>query len=151
MTTVLAVSALIVTGTMVGVELGVASVLNPILDRLPADGRLAARSDGAGAMGRLMPWWYALSLALSVVLTVVLRDAVWVWIAAAGAALLATSIVLSVTALVPINNRIASWAPGTPPADWQQQLRRWDRRHHVRVALILVGFACVATGAVLGL
>jgi hypothetical protein len=37
--------------------------------------------------------------------------------------------VYSLTALVPINNRIASWEESTPPADWKTYRSRWDLLH----------------------
>jgi uncharacterized membrane protein len=148
MTTSLAVSALIVTGMMVGVELCVATLVNPIFDRLPGDDGLLGRAEGARVLGRLMPWWYAASLVLCVLLAVLARDSIWAWITAAAAALLVVSILMSVTLLVPINNRAKTWTPGHAPHDWREQLRRWDRLHYVRVAVITAGFACLAVGAV---
>jgi uncharacterized membrane protein len=43
--------------------------------------------------------------------------------------------------LVPINNRSKTWTPDNRPADWKQQMNRWDRLHYVRVAVIIAAFA----------
>ena len=47
---------------------------------------------------------------------------------------------MSVTLLVPIANRSATWTAGHHPADWREQLQRWDRRHYVRLVIIAAGF-----------
>src|SRR5690625_7507774 len=53
-----AVFAVVLVGLMVGVELAVAAFVNPVIDRLPNDAGLAARSDAARVLGRAMPFWY---------------------------------------------------------------------------------------------
>jgi hypothetical protein len=50
------------------------------------------------------------------------------------------SVVMSVTLLVPINNRVAAWTADHHPADWREQQKRWDRLHYARVAIIVAGF-----------
>ena len=47
-------------------KFAVAAFVNPIFDRLPGDGGLAARSDGARLLGRVMPFWYIGSVVLGV-------------------------------------------------------------------------------------
>ena len=58
----------------------------------------------------------------------------------AAAALLVVSVVMSVTLLVPIANRSATWTADHHPADWREQSQRWDRLHYARVAIIVAGF-----------
>jgi uncharacterized membrane protein len=48
---------------------------------------------------------------------------------------------MSLLLLVPINNRSKTWTPDNRPADWKQQMNRWDRLHYVRVAVIIAAFA----------
>ncbi|GAA2960856.1 hypothetical protein GCM10020227_30450 [Streptomyces flavovirens] len=62
-----------------------------------------------------------------------------------GAALLVLSVVMSVVLLVPINSRVATWTREGAPADWKQQMGRWDRYHYVRVGVIVAAFALLAT------
>ena len=145
MSAVLTVIAIVVVGVLVGVELAVAVFVNPILDRLPDDGGLAARSDGARVLGRVMPFWYFLSVALAVVVAVAVQGAAPTTLAVAAAALLATTVVLAITVLVPINDQVKTWSTGDHPADWKVQVRRWDRWHVLRVALITAAFALLAT------
>nr|WP_275887999.1 DUF1772 domain-containing protein [Janibacter anophelis] len=73
-------------------------------------------------------------------------DGAATWAAALGGVLLMVSVVMSLALLVPINNRGKTWTPRTAPSDWREQVQRWDRLHQVRVAVITVGFACVAFG-----
>lgn len=148
MTHVLAILTATVVGLMVGVETTVAFVVNPIVVRLPVAPSIEARADGARMLGRAMPFWYFGSLAL----TVLLAAATWATPAAAvpaviGAILLAVSVVLSVTLLVPINNRSATWTAENHPADWRDQLTSWDRFHYLRLAVIVTAFVFVLVAA----
>ena len=129
---------------MVGVEASVAFVINPIVDRLPGNAGLLARSDGGRMLGRAMPFWYVGSLVLTVA-TALLSPVAWA--AWTSAALLALSIGLSVAVLVPINNRSKNWTPETAPSDWREQVGRWDRYHLVRIALLVAAFALLAVAA----
>ncbi|MCU1477180.1 MAG: Protein of unknown function transrane [Subtercola sp.] len=137
----LAIAAVVVVGIMVGVEFAVAVFVNPMLARLPLESSMAARSDGARILGRVMPVWYSLSLVL------MLASAVFSWGQPAGlpallsAILLAVSVVMSILFLVPINSRSAGWTPESAPSDWREQINRWDRLHYVRVAIIIAAFA----------
>ena len=140
----LAVGAVVVIGLMVGVELSVAVVINPIADRLPDGAGLLARSDGARMLGRLMPFWYIAStlLAVGTALTRPVPAAAWT-----AVALLLISVIMSIVLLVPINNRSKGWTPDTAPTDWREQATRWDRWHLVRLAGIVVAFVLVAVAA----
>ncbi|MFE9249370.1 DUF1772 domain-containing protein [Streptomyces sp. NPDC007088] len=138
---ILAVVTIVVTGVMVGVEFAVAVFVNPILDRLPDNGGLNARSDGARVLGRAMPVWYFSSLVLGAVWAGVSWGEDGAGYVVAGAALLVSSIVLSVLLLVPTNSRSAKWSAEGPPEDWREQLGRWDRYHYLRVAVIVLAFA----------
>lgn len=60
------------------------------------------------------------------------------------AAALILSVVMSILLLVPINNRVKTWTADGLPADWKQQMNRWDRFHYVRVAVIVAAFALLA-------
>lgn len=141
----LSIVAVVVVGLMVGVELSVAFVMNPIFGRLPQEAGIAARSDGARMLGGVMPFWY-IGSTLLVVGTALAGPAAAgpAWVAVA---LLLVSVVMSVTLLVPINNRSKVWTPETVPADWRAQKSRWDRLHLVRLALIVAAFVLVTVAA----
>jgi uncharacterized membrane protein len=148
MTLALSVTALTVTGLMVGVEFCVAVFVKPIFDRLPGNAGLAGRADGGRVLGRLMPFWYTASLILSIVLAVTYRHDPGASALVSGAALLVLSIVMSVALLVPINNRAKNWTPEQAPDNWREQHRRWDRYHYIRVAVIIAAFVLIAIGVI---
>jgi uncharacterized membrane protein len=50
---------------------------------------------------------------------------------------------MSVLLLVPINDRSKTWTPENRPADWKQQVNRWDRLHHVRVGVIVAALTAL--------
>ncbi|MCX5342894.1 anthrone oxygenase family protein [Streptomyces sp. NPDC056930] len=145
---VLAVVTVVVVGLMVGVEFAVAVFVNPILDRLPNDGGVEARSDGARVLGRVMPFWYIGSVVLGAVWSTLTWGDAGASLVAAGAALLVVSVVMSILLLVPINSRVATWSQEGVPADWKQQVGRWDRFHYVRVGVIVLAFTLFAVALV---
>src|SRR5215469_14961257 len=139
-----------VTGVMVGVEFAVAVFVNPIQRRLPVESWIEATAAGGRVLGRVMPFWYFGSL----LLTAWLATAKWGGpaggAAVAAAALLVVSVVLSITLLVPINNRTATWTADNHPADWREQQQRWDRLHYARVAVIVAAFVLTLVAATIG-
>jgi hypothetical protein len=150
MFTALAVVTATVVGTMVGVEFAVAVFVNPIFLRLPAGASIQARADGGRILGRVMPFWYIASLILTVGLAVAVEGATATSAAAVAAGLLAVSVIMSITLLVPINNRSVTWTADSHPADWREQQQRWDRLHYARVAIITAGFVLAVVAATLG-
>jgi hypothetical protein len=136
---------------MVGVEFAVAVFVNPILRRPPLGPSIEARADGGRVLGRVMPFWYVASPAL----TAGLIAATW-GIAAAGAAiaaaaLLAVSFAMSIAFLVPINNRSKTWTADDHPDDWrEQQQQRWDRLPYARVTVIITAFVLTLFAATTG-
>jgi len=145
---VLNVVAIIVAGLMVGNELAIAAFIHPTLNRLPDDAHLPAASAIARVLGTAMPFWYILTLLLTLA-EVGLRwhqsGRIPMWIAA-SAVLWMLAIAVTLIALVPVNNRIKSWEKSTPPADWKTYRRRWDMRHRWRVALLTIAFAFLIVG-----
>jgi uncharacterized membrane protein len=140
MLTALEVFTTVVVGVMVGVEFAVSFFINPILNGLPGDNGLRARTHGARLGGAVMPFWYITSLVLVGVWAV----AGWhhgTGLVVTAAALLILSVIMSILLLVPINNRVKTWTPENRPADWKEQMNRWDRFHYVRVAVIIAAFA----------
>jgi len=134
--------AVVVTGLMVGVELAVAVFFHPLIGRLPDDAFRAARAGGARALGTTMPFWYAVVLLLVGSLAIQQRGEQHDWLCGIAAGLMAVAILLTVTLLVPINNRIAKW-PSTGELS-RELAARWDRRHRLRVVLLLAVFVLLA-------
>ncbi|MFJ9123866.1 anthrone oxygenase family protein [Streptomyces sp. NPDC102340] len=138
----------VVLGVMVGVEFSVAFVMNRIFSGLPDDANQQARSHGGRMLGAVMPFWYFGSL----VLIAIWAAATWgdggTGLLVIAAALLLVSIVMSILLLVPINNQGKTWTAENRPADWKQQMSRWDRYHYIRVAVIVAAFAVLVTALV---
>ncbi|MFF4168754.1 anthrone oxygenase family protein [Streptomyces sp. NPDC001744] len=135
-------------GLMVGVEFSVAFVVNPILTALPDDSDQLGRAHGGRMLGAVMPFWYIGSLVLTAVWAVAGRHRPGAGLVVVAGGLLILSVVMSILLLVPINNRSTSWTPGNRPADWKEQMNRWDRYHYVRVAVIVAAFALLVTALV---
>ena len=145
---VLNVVAIVVAGLMVGCELSIAAFIHPTIDTLPEEVHLPAASAIARVMGAVMPLWYALTLLLTVVEGAIHwhtlgRLPIWI---VASAVLWILVIVCTVTILVPINTRIASWATSTPPANWKLYRSRWDLLHRWRVVVLATAFVLLIVG-----
>jgi len=130
----------VVVGVMVGVEFSVAFVMNPILNALPEDSGQLGHAHGGRMLGAVMPVWYIGSLVLVAVWAVAGRHHPGTGLVITAGALLLLSVVMSILLLVPINNRNKTWTPENRPADWKQQMNRWNRYHYVRVAVIITAF-----------
>ncbi|GGX14218.1 DUF1772 domain-containing protein [Streptomyces noursei] len=131
----------VVVGVMVGVEFSVAFVINRILDALPGDSGQLGRAHGGRMLGAVMPVWYIGSLVLVGIWAIAAWHHHGTGLVVTAGALLILSVIMSILLLVPINNRGKTWTPGNRPADWKQQMKRWDRYHYVRVAVIIAAFA----------
>jgi uncharacterized membrane protein len=126
---ILNVVAILVAGLMVGCELAIAAFIHPTLDKLSDSPHLQAASAIARVMGSVMPFWYILTLLLTLAEVAIRWPAsgrLPIWIAV-SAALWVLTIVYTLIALVPVNNRIRSWETATPPPDWKSYRRSWDR------------------------
>jgi uncharacterized membrane protein len=134
----------VVFGVMVGVEFAVAFVMNPILNALPEDSRQLGHAHGGRMLGALMPFWYIGSLVLAATWAVAGWHHHGTGLVVTAAALLIVTVVMSLLLLVPINNRNKTWTPENRPADWKEQVNRWNRWHYVRVALLIAAFALLA-------
>ena len=145
MLSTLQVFTTVVVGLMVGVEFAVAFVLNRILDGLPDDSSQLGRAHGGRMLGAVMPVWYITSLVLVTGWAIAAWGDKGAGLVVTAGALLILSVVMSVLLLVPINNRSKTWTPGNRPADWKQQMNRWDRFHYIRVAVIVAAFALLVT------
>jgi hypothetical protein len=139
---VIAIVALVLTGPLVGVELGVAAFTNPLVSKLPDDAYRLFRSGGSRLLGALMPFWYLGTFVILIAGAVLSRDVP----AIVAVALMAAAVLLTVTVLVPINNRIGAWRSAD---DVNRNLAgRWDRLHSVRVGLLVAMFIALAVGVV---
>jgi uncharacterized membrane protein len=139
------VLTILCTGLMIGNELAVSLFVNPVIWQLEDRSQAKALSLFAGTLGKVMPFWYAFCLVLMMVETylrrhqpalILLLAAVVIWIAI---------IIYTVTALVPINNRIARLA-GALPEGWREAHKRWDTYHRWRILSLMVAMVCLVWG-----
>ncbi|MCX5392398.1 DUF1772 domain-containing protein [Streptomyces sp. NBC_00094] len=135
-------------GLMVGVEFSVAFIMGRILDALPEDSRQLGHAHGGRMLGALMPFWYIGSLVLCAIWAVAGWHDQGTGLVVIAAGLLILSVVMSILLLVPINNRNKTWTLENRPADWKEQLHRWERYHYVRVAVIVAAFTLLVTALV---
>ncbi|MET8705250.1 DUF1772 domain-containing protein [Streptomyces californicus] len=135
----------VVVGLLVGVEFAVAFIMSRILNALPDDSSQLGHAHGGRMLGRVMPFWYIGSVVLGVIWGVAGRHDGGAGLVVTAVGLLILSVVMSVLLLVPINNRNRTWTPENRPADWREQLHRWERYHYVRVAVIIAAFTLLVT------
>jgi hypothetical protein len=118
----------------------VAAFTNPLVSKLPDDAYRLVRSRGSRLLGALMPFWYIGTLVVLIACAVLSHDL----LAVAAVALMGAAVLLTVTVLVPINNRIGAWQSDD---DVDRDLAgRWDRLHWVRVGLLFAMFTALAIG-----
>jgi uncharacterized membrane protein len=127
-------------GLMVGNELAVSAFVNPALWRLESGPQAEGASILARSLGRVMPVWYGLCLALLTLdsflhrhqaALIPLLTATLIWVGV---------IIFSVGMLVPVNNRIASLNRAAPAPGWEHDHKKWDSLHRVRILLLAVAF-----------
>jgi len=143
---ILHLAGMLVLGLMCGSELNVAAFGHPTLNRQPLETHIRMRSSLAALLGRVMPLWMATSTMLNLLLLLPfahLTGTAW-RLAAISLAIQAAAVLFSLIAPVPINNRIATWTPGSLPGNWMAQEHRWDVYHWVRTAGLVVAFAILA-------
>jgi len=135
-------------GLMVGNELSVAAFVNPALRRLESGAQAQARSVLARSLGLAMPVWYGLCLVFLALELCLHRHQTTLAPLLIAAALWVGAIILSISALVPINNRIASLDKAGPTPGWERDHRKWDALHRVRILLLISALLIVLNALV---
>ena len=107
--------------------IAVAAFAHPSLAGLPDDAVGSARSHTSRVLGKVMMVWYSATL----VVLVSAWGSTHSWLCGVAVVLLVGVIVVTVTTLVPINNRIAGWRGSGEVS--RELAGRWDRLHWFRV------------------
>ena len=128
--------------SMTGTEFTISVILNPALDRLDQPTWSKTMPVLARVMGRVMPIWYALGLALIGAEAYLHWSGSSRWWLVAAILLWAAAIVYSITMLVPINNRIADMSAGGASSTAAEH-KRWDSLHRWRVVLLVIATMCL--------
>ena len=133
---------------MTGNELAVAVFIHPQLQKLSDRAHAQTAALLARPLGKTMPLWYGLSLVLILGAAFEHRPVMSGpgLLITSAAAILAATILFTVTTLVPINNRIARMNPEQPYAGWLRDRARWDQLHRIRVALLIVAVLLLLAG-----
>ncbi|WP_348267164.1 DUF1772 domain-containing protein [Edaphobacter paludis] len=124
---------------LIGVEFCVSAFINPVMRKLDVEPQAKALSIFARMLGGVMPFWYGAGLLLLAVQAWLHRGTAAYPLLLTAAVLWLGVIVFTLVVLVPINNRIAARSA----ADWQQQHRRWDNLHRLRVLVLAVAGFCL--------
>jgi len=143
---ILQLLALLLLGLMCGSELSVAAFAHPTLNRQPIETHILVRSSFAAIFGRVMPFWMSASTLFNFFLLLPfahLDPHAWRF-AAIALAIQVLAVLFSLVAPVPINNRIARWAPNSLPDDWSAQEHRWDLYHWLRTGGLIAAFTLLA-------
>ncbi len=147
---ILDVLAILVAALMTGNELAIAAFVHPGLCRLDDQTHARAAQVLAQRLGRVMPFWYAATLILAVLVALTRPvGSTAQWLAGASSILFAECVLSTILGLVPINNRVAAWDLSALPDGWLSDRRRWDRMHVVRVAKLVVAVALLAWAIIL--
>jgi uncharacterized membrane protein len=141
-----------ITGTMVGNEFAVAAFVHPQIKKLGDDTHAHIAAPLASVLGKVMPFWYALTLVLILGAAFEHRPlssgpSLFILLAAA---ILTLTIIFTLAMLVPLNNRIAEMDPDHPYDCWLRDRCRWDKLHQVRVILLAMTFLLLLTGLLAG-
>jgi hypothetical protein len=135
-------------GLMVGSELAVSAFVNPVVWQLESGPQAQGLSSLARSLGRVMPVWYGLCLALLALESFLHRHQAALVPLITATLIWAGVVVFSIAMLVPINNRIASLNAAAPAPDWKRDHKKWDSLHRVRIVLLAAAVLALTYGLV---
>lgn len=127
-------------GLMVGNELALSAFVNPALWQLEGGPQAQVLSMLARSLGRVMPVWYGLCLALLALESLLHRHQAALVPLLTATLIWAGVIVFTIAMLVPINDRIASLNTAAPMPGWKHDHKKWDSLHRVRILLLAIAF-----------
>jgi uncharacterized membrane protein len=125
-------------GLMVGNELALSAFVNPAIWQLESGPQAQGLSLLARSLGRVMPVWYGLCLALVALESFLHRHQAALVPLLTATLIWAGVIVFTIGMLVPINDRIASLNTAAPTPGWKHDHKKWDSLHRVRILLMAV-------------
>lgn len=139
--------ALVLAGFTACAEFGSYAFVHPVVRQLPPAQLIVFEQGLLRTFGRAYPILMPLS---GVVLIIYAAwgggaggPSAWRWLAV-GAWAVATATTLAVN--VPINIATGRWNPDSPPPEWKQLRRRWERFQAIRAWLLLGAFAWLSIG-----
>jgi|SRR5579871_768358 len=129
-------------GLLIGTEFAVSAFINPIVWKLDDRAQATAIHLFAERLGTAMPFWYAVSLLLLGLETLLRHHEPGFVLLIAASIIWAIVILLTLLFLVPINNRMARLTPDSFPEGARREHKKWDTLHRLRVAALIVAFVC---------
>ena len=135
-------------GLMVGSEVAVSAFVNPAVWQLESGPQAQGLSSLARSLGRVMPVWYGLCLALLALESFLHRHQAALVPLVAATLIWAGVVIFSIAMLVPINNRIASLNAAAPAPGWKRDHKKWNSLHRVRIALLAAAVLALTYGLV---
>jgi hypothetical protein len=134
----------VVAGFMVGNELAVSAFVHPQLCQLEDQCHAASAKSLARIYGSIMPFWYALTLVLTIAIAFILHQNRTALLSATIAAIIWSLMILfTIARLVPINNQVGQLNLEKLPDGWKDFRKRWDRLHAIRVSFLVIAFICL--------
>jgi hypothetical protein len=142
------VITILCTALLTGNEIAVSLFVNPAVWQLEERAQVGAFRILARSLGKAMPIWYIVSLALMLAGAYFHRhEPALMWLLIAAGIWVAI-IIFTLASLVPINNRIAALNPDDLPVGWRQEHRKWDMLHRWRILFLVVAVASLTWGLV---
>lgn len=146
MISILSIVTIVSIGLMIGVEFAVWVFINPLLRQLREPARTEAVRLFARKLGKAMPFWYSANMVLLLAAAIAFRRQSGSHLLDAAAAIWAIVIVLTISFLVPINNRLAQQESPLQPAAAHREHKRWDAMHRARVIALAAAFVLLLSG-----
>jgi uncharacterized membrane protein len=123
---------------MVGNEVALSAFANPAIWQLENGSQAQGLSLLARSLGKVMPVWYGLCLALLGLQSFLHRHQAALVLLLTATLIWAGVVVFSIAMLVPINNRIASLNTAALTPGWKRDHKKWDSLHRIRILLLVV-------------
>jgi uncharacterized membrane protein len=133
-------------GSLVGVELAVSLVMNPIVWKLESFSQAVAIRILAARLGKVMPAWYLLTCFLLILSALHQRGKPGAQLLLAATILWIMTIVFTILILVPVNIRLALINADTFADGVKQEHIRWDSFHRVRIVVLVLAMICFLVG-----
>lgn len=149
---ILPIITLAISGFMVGNEIAVGFFVHPKLWTLDVSSHLKAVQPLAKVYGKVMPFWYALTLLLTIGIAIQansLLNNLPFKLAIAASIVWALTIMYTLIGPAPINSKVAKWDINNYPSNWQELRRKWDTLHQWRIAFLIIAFLITSYAIIL--
>jgi uncharacterized membrane protein len=133
-------------GALVGVELAVSLLMNPIVWKLESFSQAVALRILAARLGKVMPAWYILTCFLLILEALHQRGKPGAGLLVAANVLWILTMIFTVVILVPVNIRLALINADKFTDGVKQEHIRWDSFHRVRIVVVFLAMICFLVG-----